>query len=413
ESKPTNEKEDDSDEYSTELKLDNDYYVKLANKLILQAPGNDRQEILKNSLNVEKASEQEEDEKIKQAFSVIGIDWSKAEPSASPQANISFHLEGKNTNEAIKAGEEAQLTLTVQNTGKGDFYQLIAKIESENILLKNKEFVFGHVKSGETKSWTTKVKIPDTVLSREDVLKFVFREANNKNPEPFSTLIAFEPKDRPSFAYSYHLEPKTLQKGNNYSLVLKVKNMGSGKSKETIVNLKNMEGEGIYISEGRNKLGEMEPGSTKEAKLAFNISKTFAKDKVGLEFSIVDTSTQESLVDKVSFPLDKELNPKPDVVQLPPKIELNGMSGIRSSSSNKFPISGTITSETPIKDVIIFVGENKVFLKPADPASPKKLVFSTQVPLEVKNNNSNNLVIVVSRDERDLTSHESFFIRKK
>ncbi|MFO1520284.1 MAG: MXAN_5808 family serine peptidase [bacterium] len=412
------DKEEDPDEFSTELKLDNDYYVKLANRIILAAPSSDRQAILKATEPIEKESEQEENQKIGAAMSAIGIDWSKGNSSENPQAQVSFSVEGKQApTEPLIAGEEAKLTLRVKNVGPGDFYQLIAKTESENPLFKNKEFVFGHLKSGETRSWTTKVKVPESGLSREDEVKFVFKEANNKVPDPFTTLLVIQPKSRPSFAYSYRLEgvgSGGLQKGQKVNMVVTVKNLGLGKSKETVVNLKNLEGEGVFISEGRSKLGELDPGASKEAKLSFTIDKSFSKPKVGVELSIVDTSIGENLIDKMSLGLGKEpLAPPQDVLQKAPVIQLTGIDGTRSTTAGRFYVSGTVTSDNPLKDVIIFVGDNKAYLKSADGDSPKKITFSSQVPLEVKNNNSNNLIIVLARDQRDLTGHKSFFIRKK
>jgi carboxyl-terminal processing protease len=407
------DKEEEPDEFSTELKLDDDYYVKLARRVLLSTSSSDRQAILKNSDPIEKASHEEE-EKIVEALTKIGIDWSKQATNESPQAQVSFAVEGKQPSETLMAGEEEKLTLRVKNTGRGDFYQLIAKTESENPFFKNKEFVFGHLKSGEIKSWTTDVKIPEAALSREDEVKFVFREANNKIPEPFTTTLVVRPKSRPVFAYTYRFNDSgnsssALQKGQRVNMTVLVKNLGTQRSKDTIVNLKNLEGEGIYLSEGRSKLGELEPNASKEAKLSFIIDKSFPKSEIGLELSILDMALQESITDKLKIRVGAE-PPSANALQKPPLIQLTGIEEARSTSLNRFYVSGTALSESPMKDLIIFVGENKVYLKSADgdPAQ-KKIVFSSQVPLE----NKNNLITVLARDQRDLTSHKSFYIRKK
>jgi hypothetical protein len=363
---------------------------------------------------LEKASEKEEDQKISNALSTIGIDWSTGTSPEAPQAQAAFYIEGKQPGEPLQAGEEAKLTLRVKNVGRGDFYQLIAGTDSENPLFKNKEFIFGHLKSGETRTWTTKVKVPESALSREDEVKFVFHEANDKVPDPFTSLITVQPKPHPSFAYSYHLD-SPLQKGQKAVITFTVKNVGAGRAKETVVNLKNLEGEGIFLSEGRSKLGELDPGMSKEAKLAFTVDKTFTKPKVGLELAILDSNSQESLIDKMSLSLGNEASsPPPNTLQVPPALQFTGIEGIRSSPLNKFYVSGVASSDNPIKDVIIFVGDNKVFLKSAEGGdASKKLLFASQVPLEVKDKQTNNLITVLARDKRDLTSHRSFFIRKK
>ena len=405
-------KDEDSDEFSTELKLDDDYYVKLAASMIRQTTSWDRTAILKNSAPIDSASKEEE-QKITEAFAKVGIDWSRAQAQGTPQAQVTFSVEGKHPSEPLQAGEDAKLTLRVKNVGQGDFYQLIAKSESENVLLKNKEFVFGHVKSGETKSWTTDVKIPESALSREDEIKFVFREANGKAPEPHLATLIVRPKPRPVFAYSYRLgDPaQPLQKGQKSVLSVSIKNLGSVPSQDTVVNLKNLEGEGIYLAEGRNKIGVLEPGATKEAKLAFVIDKSFSKPKLNMELSIADLAVQESITDKMTLNVNQvPALSNSDVLQKPPVIQLTGIEEARSTTLNRFYVSGTVTSDTSLKDVLLFVGENKVYLKSAD-GNPdqKKIIFSSQVPLE----NKNNLITVLARDQRDLSSHKSFYIRKK
>ncbi len=406
------DKEEDTSEYSSDVKLDNDFYAQLARKLIVASNTSDRPHLLKQSVNVESSVEKEEEQKISQALSQIGVDWSTGSSTGKPQAQVTFMLEGKQANEPLRAGEEAKLTLQVKNIGNGDFYRLIAKTESETPLFKNKEFIFGHLRSGELKSWTTKIKIPETAYSREDEIKFVFEEANHKTPEPFITTLFIDSKPRPIFAYSYQLTSpsKELQKGDTVKMLITLKNLGSTKVKETVVNIKNLEGESVFVSEGRSKFQDLEPGASKEAHMAFTIDKSFDKKQIGLELSIVDMAMQDGLSDKLTLGLAHEASsPSPNVLQTPPLIQFIGIEGARSSSFNKFYVSGLATSEVPMKDVIIFVNENKVYLKSVQEDSPKKISFATQVPLDKKM----NLISVVARDQRNLASHKSFYIRKK
>ncbi len=407
------EKEEDTNDYSNDLKLDDDYYVQLGRKIVLGSPSSERPENLKKIDGLLKTSEQDEEQKISTALAGVGVDWSRGTSADLPQAQVSFSIEGKPGQDILNAGEEAKITLKIKNTGKGDFYQLLAKTESENPVLKNKEFIFGKIKSGETKSWTTKVKIPEFALSREDEVKFVFKELNSKTPESFSTTLTILPKPHPFFAYSYHFagNPKALQKGDKVKMIITVKNLGPGKSKETVVNLKNLGGEGIFVAEGRVKLDALEPNTSKEATLIFNIDKSYEKNKFDLELSIVDQSIQEFLTDKLRFEFGQAPNnPPQNELQTPPTIELTGIENSRSSTTNRFYVSGQASSEVPLKDVLIFSNDNKVYLKSSggDP-NLKKLIFASQVPLE----KPNNIITVIARNARDLAAHRSFYIRKK
>ncbi len=406
------DREEEPEDYSNELKLDQDYYSQLAKKILLSNPPAERETMLKALEPIAKVSSQEEEQKIIAALTEIGTDWSYGKTAEAPQAQISFGIEGKNPDQPLLAGQEEKLTLTVKNTSKGDFYRLIAKTESENPVFKNREFVFGHLRSGESKSWSTTVKIPEFALSREDEIKFVFKEANEQIPNPFTATLTTQPKPRPSFAYSYEWEGNSpaLKKGSKGNLLVKVTNLGPGKAKEATINLKNLEGEGIYISKGREKLGEMEPGSTRVAHLAFQIEPSFAKNKASLEISILDISAQEGISEKIHLNLKEGTSSVPTAkLQTPPQIQLTGIDGAKSSKINRFYVSGVASSDIPLKDVMIFVGENKVYLKSANSDSKQKIPFSAQVPLEDKN----NLITVIARDQYELSNHKSFYILKK
>jgi hypothetical protein len=125
----------------------------------------------------------------------------------------------------------------------------------------------------------------------------------------------------------------------------------------------------------------------------------------------VDVALQEIITDKLKIQLGNEPpSSPPNTLQKPPSIQLTGIEEARSTTLNRFYVSGISSSESPMKDVIIFVGENKVYLKSVDgDPTQKKIVFSSQAPLE----NKNNLITILARDQRDLTSHKSFYIRKK
>lgn len=193
-------------------------------------------------------------------------------------------------------------------------------------------------------------------------------------------------------------------------MIITVKNLGSTKVKEAVVNIKNLEGESVFVSEGRNKLQDLEPGSSKEAILSFTIDKNFDKKKLGIELSILDMTMQDGLNDKLSIGLGSEpTSPSQNVLQIPPVIQLTGIEGARSTSVNKFYVSGSASSDINMKDVLIFVNDNKVYLKSVQSESPKKITFADQSPLDKKM----NLISIVARDHRNLASHKSFYIRKK
>jgi hypothetical protein len=320
------------------------------------------------------------------------------------------------------AGEEVKLTLKVQNIGSAPFYQLIANTESENILLKNREFIFGKILPDETKSWTVPIKMPASALRREDVLKFAFQEGNQKKPEPFESTVITQPLPSPIFAYRYSVFDNgefgsrgngnhQIDLGEKIALRFFVKNIGPGVSKKTSVNIKNLDGEGIFLSKGREKLDELSTGQEKEARLNFTVDRGYSKDKVELEFGISDQETLASLGDKFSFPLKEDSKGSASAMfETAPSILTKPKPFLTNSKEDSVMIHGSVEDTTGIKDIIIFVNDYKaslITLENSPQGTVTKTEFSSELPLK---ESKNNLVTILARDKNNLISREGFYI---
>ncbi|HEX5032888.1 MAG TPA: MXAN_5808 family serine peptidase, partial [bacterium] len=194
--------EEDSSTYSNEI--EEDFQIRFASQLLRRGSDPKRKQMLDTAKDLLGPVSQEEDKKIQDALAGIGVDWSKQDSDGKPEAEVTFNIISS-AGQVLKAGEEIKLELKVRNVGEGAFHQLIASTESENFMLKNREFIFGKLLPGETRSWTVPIKIPAAALRREDKVTFAFREGNGKVPENFQTILATEPLPRPTFAYRYHV----------------------------------------------------------------------------------------------------------------------------------------------------------------------------------------------------------------
>lgn len=415
------EPEEDRSDYSNEI--EEDFQIQFAQKLIRSAKGPGRQEMLNGAKGLVDAEATKEDKKIQEALAAIGVDWSLTASDGKPQAAVTFNIRST-AGQVLKAGEEVQLELAVHNVGKGAFHQLIASTESENFLLKNREFIFGKINPGETRTWTVPIKIPAAALRREDKVTFAFREGNSQVPENFQSMVVTEPMPRPTFAFQYELfddgrhesrgnSNRRAEAGEKEAIKVLVKNEGPGSSKKTVVNLKNLDGGGIFLSKGREKLEELPVGASKEASLNFSIDKTFAKDKVELELSVSDQETQEVLGDKLSIPLNGgEPKPPQGVLEAAPKISLDKAPYPSRTDQKKITVSGKVEDASGLKDISVYVGDHKVFLKafPSDASSGQaatSATFEATLPLKERDN---NLISILARDKNDLVNRHSFYI---
>jgi len=415
--KDKEEGEEDRSNYSNEV--EEDFQTKFAEQIIRKVKNEDRKKMLDEVKDLVAGADTEEGKKIQTALAGIGIDWSLAPADGKPQAAVTFNIQST-AGQVLKAGEEVKLELQVHNIGKAPFYQLIASTESENFMLKNREFIFGKLNPGETKSWTVPIKVPAASLRREDKVLFVFREGNGNTPEKFQSMLVTEPAAHPTFAYQYELVgdgrksggPK-VGKGEKTAINVLVKNLGPGLSKKTVVNLKNLDGGGVFLGKGREKIDELPVGASKDATLNFTVDHTYTKDKVELELSVSDLETQEVLGDKLTIPLNGgEILPPPGILESAPVVHLDKAPYPAVTGEKKITISGKVEDPSGLKDISLYVGDYKAYLKAFEPdaatgKASNNATFEATLPLKEK---ENNLISILARDKNDLVTRQSFYI---
>ncbi len=422
------EDEEAASAYTAEIDTKEDFELGVAQKILLNTQTQGREGLLGEISSLIEQSRSEESVKATEALKGIGIDWSLTPiTSGKPKAAATFNIKSS-VGQRLKAGEEVELELQIRNVGDAPFHRLIATTESKHFLLKNREFIFGKVLPGETRKWKVPLKVPASALSREDPVTFKFSEGNGQVPENFLTVLQTQPLERPNYAYQIEWfengkqgslgdGDKVVERGERITLKVNVENQGIGKSKETMVNLKNSDGQSIFLNSGRVKLEEIGPGESKEAILSFTVGSKFEKDEIELDLIIQDNESQEVLRDKLKFPVGKDqFALKPLGVQSGPLLTLEKQPYPTKTQSSRLSISGTVSDPSGLKDLSVFVGENKAYLKTftdlknKEKDSIKESSFVAAVPLE---ENENNLITILARDRQNLTTRKSFYIYKE
>src|SRR5690606_17113767 len=161
-----------------------------------------------------------------------GVDWSAGSGKAleSPSIAVSFEPTAVQT---VKAGEEVQLTLRVTNTGKETIHRLHAWTEAaSNPLIDRREFLFGPIPPGGTRSWSVSVELPKDVASRKDPLRIHFQDPAGTEYEPFYTELNLAELPKPRFAYTWQIVEEDgggdgiPHPGKRMKMLLDVRNVG-------------------------------------------------------------------------------------------------------------------------------------------------------------------------------------------
>jgi len=289
-------------------KIEKDFYVSLARDIILSSNTPSRQEALDQIQKDISKITKEQDKKIVNQWETLGVDWSFGkEASSAPSINVKIIPQIP----VGRAGDGVEITVEVENTGLEPLYRLSATTESQNLIANGKELIYGKLNPGEKKVWSTKIEIPKWALTREDKVSLKFQDAHKSTIPNYDFNVKINALPRPLYAYNYEIiddgrygsagnENGIPETGEKIALVIRVKNIGNGSSEKTVVSLKNLSGDKIFLEKGRTELENLAPGEIREANFTFNV-KNF-ESPIDLEIQIIDEIFRDGITSKVSIP---------------------------------------------------------------------------------------------------------------
>lgn len=323
-------------------KIENDFYVSLARDIILSSKAPSRQEALNLIQKDITKITKDQDNKIVDQWETLGVDWSYGNKSSTKP---SISVKTLPTVPQAVAGEEVEITVEVENTGTDPLYRLSATTESENLILSGKELIYGKLDPGEKKVWSTKIEIPKWALKRDDKISLKFQDAHESEIANYDFNVKIYALPRPLYAFNYEIVDDgrfgssgngngVPEVGEKIALVLRVKNIGTGVSEKTIVSLKNLSGNKIFLEKGRIEIENLEPGEIRETSFTFNDQKS--ESPIELEIQIVDEIFRDGVTSKLSVPNNTNLSPF-----------MKGKEDIIVSKENT-PIRGGGFTEAPI-----------------------------------------------------------------
>jgi carboxyl-terminal processing protease len=278
--------------------------------------------------------------KVSADLQALGIDWSDAPADVpqlqapTPPAGVEVKVETDRAGNEASAGDPIQLRVTVTNKGTVPLHRLYAVSKSDNPMFDQKELVIGKLEPGKSKTATAPLgwcevegrkpgqtapppkdaprvcRIPRDALTRQDGITLRFEEARNRAPAKAETRVAIKALDRPVFAYSFQVSDARkgngdgrVQRGEQLTMFVTVKNVGKGRSFETQANLRNLSGDGLLLRDGRFDISNMQPGDVKKIAFTFDVEAQLAENEAKVELSIADRDLRETVVEKVKMPI--------------------------------------------------------------------------------------------------------------
>lgn len=297
----------EDDEFRDPDAFREDFEIRLAQRLLTQSKQEyQRKTLLQHFQGELQKAEASEFEAIRKQLRTLGVDWSRG-PSAD-QATLDVKVSTEPPDGRVRAGEKLSLTVTATNRGAQPIHQLKAISKSDHGVLDDREFVFGKLSKGQTKKWTIEVEVPTDAPSRHDLVDLQFSDALKPITVPNGQVaVNVSGKERPQFGFSYEVIDSSgdgvLSVGESVKFRVFVKNVGRADSAETLVYLKNLAHQALYLKKGRGSFDKIAAGATEMVEFEFDVkSAPTDGDTLELEVDVYDSTYRQYTEKKFFLP---------------------------------------------------------------------------------------------------------------
>lgn len=293
----------DEDEIVDPNEFREDFEIRLATQL-LESAGEVYQRsqllaVLQGELD--EISEREV-EKIDVELASLGVDWSAGSSSSEPryEFEVTSSAEG-----AVQAGDEVTLTGRFTNRSSEPVYRVKALSQSDNPMLRHREFVFGKVEPGETKEWSIDVQMPQDTKSRHDRILFAVSDDEQEFAGDHHFDLVIEEKASPHYVFSYEVVESdgVLRAGEDVTLRVYLENQGEVVGDEASLFLRNVTGSEVYLDQGRGLVSGLESGASESVDFTFELRRVPESGEVALELDVYDTGYRDFLQREIRIPV--------------------------------------------------------------------------------------------------------------
>ena len=357
-----------------------DFPVRFARDLIATLSPGKRSVQLQNAKTFLERVRAQELTKLTDDLRKQGIDWADAPlPAVTPEGSrppsgAEVLVETSAKDGQVRAGDPADLRVTVTNKSPGHLHRVFAVTKSDAYYFNERELVFGHLSPGETKTVNVPLgvctiegrkpgssaalptelprtcRVPKDALSRSDGIVVHFEEARGRAPADATIRIGTRAMERPVFAYEWAVIDDRrgngdgrVQKGEAFTMALTVRNVGKGPSLDAQANLRNLSGEGLLLRDARFDLSHLKPSEAKRFAFTFDVDPQLEGKEARLELTITDSELRESVVERIALPIEAPL----EITPVRASFEAPRAVALRAAPANNARVLGLLPERTP------------------------------------------------------------------
>lgn len=395
-----------------------DFEVMLARDVLVATQGSRRPDVLRDAATVVAQRSKVESGKIEQAFKADGvaIDWSAC--TNPDQADIRTELKIGDDG-VLDAGKMETVSLAVTNLGTKPLCQVVALAESGNDALDDQEFYLGKIPAGETRTYSTKIRLADGYPTEESAVGLKLVDATRRELAQTRVAVRSRGVELPRYAWSWSFSDKgggdgdgAIEVGETIQMKVDVLNVGPGPGGVGEFMLKKAAGLGraVELVKGNFSVPTLAPGARASDTLSFKVVQPPAEGKLDFELRVQDSERYDyaSIVkaqfygyyrqsEEIAVPIG-EVGPAGR--REPPKVTVSKAPDLATGDA-QVTISGVATDDTGIHDVILYNGTQKIAYAGGGDGTPLTSVpFTATAELA----EGNNLLVVLVRDVNNLTT---------
>ena len=352
---PADEEPAPEEEGSTEAvepepdKFKYDFETRLAHDVLVQTKSRERKAILDGARELLKKRAEEEEAHIVEELGKLGVDWTTGDKQGKPRIEAMLQLKSK----PLVAGSMAVFQATVKNVGDGTLYRAYGVTASDNPLFKNLEFPFGKVPPGQSRKWDVSVKLPQDLNPRADLVTLSLGDLFGQTGQiQGSTMSEIVDVPKPVFSYRSWIDDREggngdglLEANENVELKVVVINAGRGKADDVTVAIKNVASKSVFLKHGREKVGALKPGASKEVTLKFSVKAL--EEEASVRITIWDASLGETISEEVKLPVGISRKAKPEKGTV--KVVAAAVANVYAGADDTAPIVGQAKSGVVLK----------------------------------------------------------------
>lgn len=330
------DEEEEEDTYGADIK--EDFEMRFAKMVILNAKGNDRLKLIESAKALREQYYTQETQKFIDILKARGIDFTEGpfeigDVDIETRYKLITYKDKKDSqkkdskkddkiiekteelkNDVLKAGNDYFINVKLKNKSNKPIYRLSGIIESHDPVLNGKEIFWGYIPPNGEKDYDVLVKFSKSFPKVAIPYRIRLLSGGKYLEKSFENILKVDGLPQPRYTFSYTIRDDGEKSNNNgkiepgetVTIKVDVKNVGDGDSQDVRVALQNQNGKVVYLKNGMCQFAQLKKDEKAECRLKFLLRERVETD-LRFKLFVTDDVFYEETSTTLKLPFEKAL----------------------------------------------------------------------------------------------------------